>query len=202
MQRGNGLDIMSLKNTSPAFKEAYEPFSPEGKAKVKQAADNFKKEEEFQAAREKKNAANQKLDEDIARTQANARDAAVAEHKQGAKNQFRAFLRQGKSDAGIRKDVKTENDNRQQRQQISNVQDEAAMQGFRMSPQQALQIVNQRKAEQKALEHAEAQAMSTILDGQGNMMSQIQMWRQVGKQAEQMNRSNVSSGNGGVLTQG
>lgn len=201
-QKGNGLDITSLKNTSPAFKEAYEPFSPEGKAQAKQAQDNLKKEQEILGKREKELAAKDKLDADIAKTQQNAKNEAEAGRKQDIKNGARKFVNRAKiremgqkGRAEERKGIDKRREAAQDKQQIRGIQNEAAGNGWTMTAQQANQILQQRKSEQKQLEQAEAQAMNSILQGQGSLASQIQMWKQVNAQAVQSNRSQASNGN-------
>jgi hypothetical protein len=52
-QKGFGHDIQSLQNVSPQFKERYAPFSPEAKEAYDKAQAGLKKEQAFQAEREK-----------------------------------------------------------------------------------------------------------------------------------------------------
>jgi hypothetical protein len=63
-QKGFGHDIQSIQNISPLFKERYTPFSPEAKAQYDKAQAGFKREQAFQAEREKSIRERNKQEED------------------------------------------------------------------------------------------------------------------------------------------
>ena len=172
--------------------------TPDEQAKAKTARDKEKSADEWaKAEKDRQEARNNARRVDELNTQGEAGDSQLA---QAAKDEFKAFGRQGRQDRQLRGDISAEAKAwkakaaaQQQRQQVGNIQDEGAMNGIRLNPQQALQILNERKQQAKQLQSLEAEAMNTVLAGQGDLAAQINMWKQFNKQAQQ-NRSAASNG--------
>ena len=199
-QRGSGVDLFSLQNISPQFKERYTPFSPEAKASFEKAQADFKKEQAFQAEREKSIKEKEKADGDARKEVARANEEFAKAQAQAPKEQFRAFLRQGRSDRALRGDISAEQKAtarraaaQQEQMQVRGIQQEAAGQGLQITPAQANELLRQRKAMEAELTRLTAQGLGANLESNAQMMEQIRLWRQYGQQ-QQMQRSGASNG--------
>jgi hypothetical protein len=196
--KGTGLGLGNLLRSNPEFAAKFKEFDP----KTKEAAEKAKKDA---AAKAKDDKLRDELTEQGKDFQRKGEEAENKAQAQGPKDQFRAFVKAGRAQHQLRGDISAEGRRRaaakkandaaqEQRNQVRGVQQEAAEQGLRINPQQALQILKERQSQYKELQRLEAQGMGMMLQSVGDVSEQVNMWKQFNKQAGQQNRSNGSNG--------